>query len=160
MLQLIKTWNSKSQKQWTWNLMCLPRPSLIILWIRLACVPGSSRLKPEARSDVSNSNMTKSFTDLSFLSASALSFNDLMMEWSGLISRCFLAAIYPMVLESRSACAFMILSMFADQPYWLVTIQQGDVTRRLDTTTCNKTEKITYKLTRLEVILQKYKVAF
>lgn len=115
----------------------LPKPSLIILWMRLAWVPGSSRLNPDARREVSNNSITKSFTDLSFLSASALSFRDLMMEWSGLISRCFLAAMYPIVLESRSAWAFMILSMLADQPYWLVTIQQGDVTRRLDTATCN-----------------------
>ena len=39
------------------------------------------------------------------------------MLWSGLISRCFLAAMYPMVEVSLKACAFMILSMLAVHPY-------------------------------------------
>merc|ERR1711963_1235401 len=113
----------------------MPRPSLIILWILLAWEVGSSRLKPEARREVSKSRRLRSLTDLSFLSASDLSLRLLMMGWSGLISRCFLAAMYPMVLVSRRAWAFMMRSMLADQPYWEVTMQQGDVTRRLDTTT-------------------------
>ena len=79
------------------------------------------------------------------------------MLWSGLISRCFLAAMYPMVEVSLRACAFMILSMLAVQPYWRnqskftsallqvvgfpetitcdVTMQQGEDTSRLETTT-------------------------
>merc|ERR1719351_655238 len=48
-----------------------PRPSLIIRWMREAWVDGSSRVNPEARRDVSYINITRSFTDLSFLSASA-----------------------------------------------------------------------------------------
>ena len=39
------------------------------------------------------------------------------MLWSGLISRCFLAAMYPMVEVSLKACAFIILSMLAVHPY-------------------------------------------
>ena len=42
---------------------------------------------------------------------------------------------YPIVEVSLSACAFMIRSMLADQPYWEVTIQHGDETMRLETTT-------------------------
>ena len=79
------------------------------------------------------------------------------MLWSGLISRCFLAAMYPIVEVSLRACAFMILSMLAVQPYWRnqnkftsallqvvgfpetitcdVTMQQGEDTSRLETTT-------------------------
>merc|ERR1712168_383931 len=43
--------------------------------------------------------------------------------------------MYPMVLESLKACAFMILSMLADHPYCDVTMQHGDCTRRFDTNT-------------------------
>lgn len=60
--------------------MCLLRLSLIILWIRLACVFGFFRLKFEVRSDVLNSNMIKFFIDLLFLFVLVLFFNDLMME--------------------------------------------------------------------------------
>ena len=42
---------------------------------------------------------------------------------------------YPMVEVSLRAWAFMIRSMLADQPYWEVTIQHGEETIRLETTT-------------------------
>merc|ERR1711962_1862503 len=67
----------------------IPRPSLIILCILLACTAGSSKVKPELKREVSNKSRTRSFTDLSFLSASALWRRFSMMLWSGLISRCF-----------------------------------------------------------------------
>ena len=40
-----------------------------------------------------------------------------------------------MVEVSLRAWAFMIRSMLADQPYWEVTIQHGEETIRLKTTT-------------------------
>ena len=40
-----------------------------------------------------------------------------------------------MVEVSLRAWAFMIRSMLADQPYWLVTMQHGEETIRLETTT-------------------------
>lgn len=40
-----------------------------------------------------------------------------------------------MVEVSRNACAFMIRSMFADQPYSDVTMQHGLDTIRIDTVT-------------------------
>merc|ERR1712123_547244 len=52
---------------------------------------------------VSKRSITRSLTDLSFLSASALCLRFSMMACSGLISMCFLAAMYPMVLVSRRA---------------------------------------------------------
>ena len=56
---------------------------------------GSSRLNPEARREVSKSSITRSFTDLSFLLASAFFLSSWMIEWSGFSSKCFLAAMYP-----------------------------------------------------------------
>merc|ERR1712122_148097 len=52
-------------------------------------------LKAEAklRREVSKSKRTRSFTDLSFLSVSARCLRFSTMLWSGLISRCFLAAM-------------------------------------------------------------------
>ena len=47
----------------------------------------------------------------------------------------FLLLMYEEEEESRRACAFMILSMLADQPYSPVTNTQGACSRRLDTTT-------------------------
>ena len=49
----------------------MERPSLIMRWIRPANWVGSSRLKPDVRSEVSNSSQIKSFTVLSDLSAAA-----------------------------------------------------------------------------------------
>jgi hypothetical protein len=42
---------------------------------------------------------------------------------------------YPMVEVSLRAWAFMIRSMLADQPYCEVTMQHGEETIRLETTT-------------------------
>merc|ERR1712146_487704 len=58
-----------------------------------------------------------------------------MMECSGLISMVFLEAMYPDMELSLRACAFMIRSMLADQPYSPVTRQHGELVRRSDTTT-------------------------
>ena len=69
----------------------MPRPSLIIRWIRVAWTVASSSVKPEVSIAVSKSSETRSLTDLSFLSAETFSLIVLMIEWSGLISRCFLA---------------------------------------------------------------------
>jgi len=49
----------------------IPRSCLIVLLFLLAWVWGSSGFKPKDRSEVSYSRMTRSFTELSFLSASA-----------------------------------------------------------------------------------------
>ncbi len=54
---------------------------------------GSSRVNPEESKAVSNNRITKSFTALSFLSASAFSLSVSTMGWTGLISRCFLAVM-------------------------------------------------------------------
>ncbi|KVE05414.1 hypothetical protein Ccrd_024082 [Cynara cardunculus var. scolymus] len=93
------------------------------------------KLNPDVNSAVSNSNSTKSFTDLSFLSASALFLNSSMIAFSGFISIVFLLDMYPAMLASRKACAFMIRSMFAVHPYSPVTRQHGESTTRSDTTT-------------------------
>ncbi|KAF4389128.1 hypothetical protein F8388_026857 [Cannabis sativa] len=69
------------------------RPSFSILWILAANVFGSSRLKPDVSRAVSKSRSTKSFTDLSFLSASALFLSSSMIPLSGLISIVFLLDI-------------------------------------------------------------------
>ena len=49
--------------------------------------------------------------------------------------RTFLLLMYEDDEESLSACAFMMRSMLADQPYSPVTSTQGACSRRLDTTT-------------------------
>ena len=59
-----------------------------------------------------------------------------MMALSGLISRVFLEDMYALMLLSRSACAFMIRSMFALQPYSPVTNTHGLSTMRSETMTC------------------------
>jgi hypothetical protein len=58
-----------------------------------------------------------------------------MMAFSGLISSVFLEVMYAAMLLSRSACAFMMRSMLADQPYSPVTSTQGLSTTRCDTIT-------------------------
>merc|ERR1719247_3737196 len=58
-----------------------------------------------------------------------------MMTLSGLISSVFFDAMYDDIELSRSACAFIIRSMLADQPYSPVTRQQGESTMRSDTST-------------------------
>ncbi|TYZ63420.1 hypothetical protein PybrP1_008369 [[Pythium] brassicae (nom. inval.)] len=58
-----------------------------------------------------------------------------MIGWSGLISIVFFEDMYDDVLLSRSACAFMMRSMFADQPYSPVTSTHGDSTMRFEIST-------------------------
>merc|ERR1719456_649578 len=110
-------------------------PSLIMRWIRPANCVGSSKLKPEVSKDVSNSNQIRSFTVLSDLSAAAFFFSSVMIECLGLISMVFLETMYDVMELSRKACAFMILSMFADQPYSEVVSTQGESAMRELTTT-------------------------
>ncbi|RID45917.1 hypothetical protein BRARA_I02611, partial [Brassica rapa] len=62
------------------------RPSFNILWILLPKVFGSSKLNPEVSRAVSKRRSKISFTDLSFLSASALFLSSSMIAFSGLIS--------------------------------------------------------------------------
>lgn len=57
------------------------------------------------------------------------------MELVGLTSMVFLDVMYEDVEESRRACAFMMRSMLADQPYSPVTRTQGESARRFETTT-------------------------
>merc|ERR1711976_225312 len=101
------------------------RPSLIIRWILPANCVGSSRLKPEVRSEVSKRSQMRSLTVLSDLSAAAFFFSSLMMECFGLTSMVFLETMYDVIELSRSACAFMMRSMFALQPYSEVVSTQG-----------------------------------
>merc|ERR1719488_340059 len=102
------------------------RPNLIIRWIRPANWVGSSRLKPEGSRDVSKSSQIRSLTVLSDLSAAAFFFSSDMMECFGFTSMVFLDTMYDVMLLSRRACAFMIRSMFADQPYSEVVRTQGE----------------------------------
>merc|ERR1712217_585972 len=95
-------------------------------WMRPANCVGSSRLKPEVSKDVSKRSQIKSFTVLSDLSAAAFFFNSVMMECLGFISMVFFETIYEVIELSRRACAFMMRSMFADQPYSDVVRTQGE----------------------------------
>ncbi|KAF3589894.1 hypothetical protein F2Q69_00027826 [Brassica cretica] len=65
-------------------------PSFNILWILLPKVFGSSKLNPEVRRAVSKRRSTRSFKDLSFLSASALFLSSSVIAFYGLISIVFL----------------------------------------------------------------------
>merc|ERR1712023_198930 len=107
----------------------MDRPSLMSRWMRLAKVDGSSSEKPEVSSEVSYRSQMRSLTVLSDWSASDLSRSDLMIGLTGLISIVFLELMYAPVDESRSACAFMMRSMFADQPYSPVTSTHGESAR-------------------------------
>merc|ERR1712146_860703 len=95
-------------------------------WMRPANWVGSSRVNPDVSRDVSKSNQIKSFTVLSDLSAAAFFFNSVMMECLGFTSMVFLDTIYDVMELSRSACAFMMRSMLADQPYSEVVRTQGE----------------------------------
>merc|ERR1739846_282023 len=106
------------------------RPSFIIRWMRPANCVGSSRVKPEVNKEVSKSSQIKSFTVLSDLSAAAFFFNSVMMECFGFTSIVFLDTMYEVMLLSRRACAFMIRSMLADQPYSEVVRTQGESAMR------------------------------
>merc|ERR1712193_98758 len=98
------------------------------------CV-GSSRLNPEVSSEVSNNSQIKSLTVLSDLSADAFFFNSVMIECFGFTSIVFLDCMYDDIELSRRACAFMIRSMFADQPYSEVVRTHGESAMRSLTTT-------------------------
>merc|ERR1719399_974437 len=93
------------------------------------CV-GSSRLNPEVSSAVSNNSQIKSFTVLSDLSAAAFFLNSVMIECFGFTSMVFLDCMYDDIELSRRACAFMIRSMFADQPYSDVVRTHGESAMR------------------------------
>mmetsp|Transcript_98056 Transcript_98056/g.253589 ORF Transcript_98056/g.253589 Transcript_98056/m.253589 type:complete len:205 (-) Transcript_98056:1491-2105(-) len=106
------------------------RPSLIMRWMRPANCVGSSRLKPEVSREVSNSSQIRSFTVLSDLSADAFFFSSVMMECFGFTSIVFLDTMYEVMELSLMACAFMMRSMFADQPYSEVVSTQGESAMR------------------------------
>merc|ERR1711981_1484058 len=106
------------------------RPNLIMRWMRPANCVGSSRLKPDVSKEVSKSSQIKSFTVLSDLSAAAFFRNSVMMECFGLISIVFLETMYDVIELSRKAWAFMIRSMFADQPYSDVVRTHGESAMR------------------------------
>merc|ERR1719247_365795 len=110
-------------------------PSLIMRWMRPANCVGSSRLKPDVSSEVSKRSQIKSFTVLSDLSADAFFFSSVMIECFGFTSMVFLDCMYEDIELSRRACAFIIRSMFADQPYSDVVRTQGESTMRSLTTT-------------------------
>merc|ERR1712151_693 len=93
------------------------KPSLIMRWMRPANCVGSSRLKPDVSREGSKSNQIKSFTVLSDLSAAAFFFSSDMIECFGFTSMVFLETMYEAMELSRKAWAFMMRSMFADQPY-------------------------------------------
>merc|ERR1711977_296326 len=93
------------------------KPSLIIRWIRPANWVGSSKLKPEVSREVSKSSQIKSFTVLSDLSAAAFFLSSDIMECLGFTSMVFLDTMYDVMELSLKACAPMIRSMLADQPY-------------------------------------------
>merc|ERR1711920_604339 len=105
-------------------------PNLIIRWIRPANCVGSSRLKPDVSKDVSKSNQIRSFTVLSDLSAAAFFFNSVIMECFGFTSIVFLDTMYDVIELSLKACAFMMRSMFADQPYSEVVRTHGESAMR------------------------------
>merc|ERR1712066_602625 len=106
------------------------KPSLIMRWMRPANCVGSSRLKPDVSKDVSKSNQIKSFTVLSDLSAAAFFFSSVMIECFGFTSIVFFDTMYDVIELSRKACAFMIRSMLADQPYSEVVSTQGESAMR------------------------------
>lgn len=110
----------------------IPRSCLIVLLFLLAWVWGCSGLKPKDRSEVSYSRMTRSFTELSFLSASAFYLKVSVWSDQGLSLG---VSLLPIVELSLRAWAFMILSMFVVHPFVLVTMQHGDLTNQFDTTT-------------------------
>merc|ERR1712076_358810 len=57
------------------------------------------------------------------------------MECFGLISMVFLDTMYDVMELSRIACAFMMRSMFADQPYSEVVRTQGESAMLVETMT-------------------------
>merc|ERR1712139_631032 len=93
------------------------RPSLIMRWIRPANCVGSSRLKPDVNREVSKRSQTRSLTVLSDRSAAAFFLSSVMIECLGLISMVFLDTMYEVIELSLRACAFIMRSMLALQPY-------------------------------------------
>merc|ERR1712224_410768 len=85
--------------------------------------------------DVSKRRWTRSLTVLSPLFAADFALSSFMIECFGLISIVFFDAMYDDIELSRSACARMIRSMLAVQPYSPVTRQHGASERRSETTT-------------------------
>merc|ERR1711970_1555660 len=77
----------------------------------------------------------KSFTVLSDLSAEAFFFSSDMIECFGFTSIVFFETMYEVIELSRNACAFMMRSMFADQPYSDVVKTHGESAMRVLTTT-------------------------
>merc|ERR550514_487342 len=104
------------------------RPSLIMRWMRPANCVGSSKLKPDVNREVSNKSQIKSLTVLSLLSAAAFFLNSDMIECLGFTSMVFFDTMYEVMELSRKAWAFMIRSMFADQPYSDVVSTHGEST--------------------------------
>ena len=96
---------------------------------------GSSSENPDVSSAVSNSSQIKSFTVLSAASALDFFFSSTMIGCSALISSDFFDDMYADIELSRSACAFMMRSMFADHPYSPVTSAHGELTSCCDTYT-------------------------
>merc|ERR1712226_933666 len=111
------------------------KPSLIMRWMRPANCVGSSRLNPEVSREVSKSNQMRSLTVLSDLSAAAFFFSSVMIECFGFTSMVFLETMYDVIELSRNACAFMMRSMFADQPYSEVVRTHGESAMRELTST-------------------------
>merc|ERR1712021_69731 len=111
------------------------RPSLIMRWMRPANCVGSSKLKPDVRREVSKRSQIRSFTVLSDLSAAVFFFSSAIIECLGLTSMVFLETMYDVMDVSRIACAFMMRSMFADQPYSEVVKTHGESAKRELTTT-------------------------
>mmetsp|Transcript_6496 Transcript_6496/g.8751 ORF Transcript_6496/g.8751 Transcript_6496/m.8751 type:complete len:210 (-) Transcript_6496:476-1105(-) len=113
----------------------MERPSLMRRWMRDANVVGESREKPLVMMAQSKRSQIRSRAVLSLRSASALARRASMIGCVGLTSIVFLELMYDDMDESRRACARMMRSMLADQPYSPVTRQHGDSARRADTTT-------------------------
>merc|ERR1719506_184132 len=107
------------------------KPSLIMRWMRPANCVGSSKEKPDVNKDVSNRSQMRSFTVLSDLSAEAFFLSSVMMEWFGFTSMVFFDTMYELMELSRRACAFMMRSMFADQPCSEVTRTTGESAMRV-----------------------------
>merc|ERR1711933_656284 len=99
-------------------------------WMRPANCVCSSRLNPDVRREVSKRNQIKSFTVLSDLSAAAFFLSSDMIECLGLTSMVFLETMYEVMELSLRACAFMMRSIFADQPYSDVVSTQGESAMR------------------------------
>mmetsp|Transcript_13994 Transcript_13994/g.46348 ORF Transcript_13994/g.46348 Transcript_13994/m.46348 type:complete len:234 (+) Transcript_13994:82-783(+) len=94
---------------------------------------GWSMLNPEVSSAVSNSSSAVAAHSGSF--ASCLAFKSRITGEVGLISMVFFPFMYSEARLSPIACAFMMRSMFADQPNFDVTSTTGVFVRRLETVT-------------------------